>query len=137
MISGPLIRFLLVGVANTLVGLSAIWVIKELMGTNDITANVAGYAIGLTVSFFLNKRWTFGFRGGAARSLLRFLAVFAVSYSANLVTVVSLVKVTGSAAFWCQACGVIPYSTLFYLGCRCYAFPPGSLKSHDAHSLAG
>jgi putative flippase GtrA len=134
MITGPLLKFLLVGAANTLMGLSVIWGMKEFTRASDATANVAGYAVGVTVSFLLNKRWTFGFRGERGASLLRFLIVFAVSYTVNLVTVLSLIEVSGLDSFWCQAFGVIPYSALFYLGCRWYAFPSVGGKSRDTRS---
>jgi putative flippase GtrA len=42
--------------------------------------------VALAVSFMLNKRWTFGLRGNRLASLLRFLAVFAIAYGANLGT---------------------------------------------------
>jgi putative flippase GtrA len=123
MIPASLIKFLVVGVTNTAVGLSVIWGAKWLAGAGDVTANVAGYAVGMTFSFLLNKRWTFSFRGERCASLLRFLMVFAVAYVANLATVLGLIEVTGLDPFWCQALGTIPYSSLFYLGSRLYAFP--------------
>jgi putative flippase GtrA len=119
----PPIKFLLVGVANTAVGLAVIWSAKLFFGADDVAANGAGYAIGLTMSFLLNKRWTFSFRGDGRAALLRFAVVFGVAYSANLCTVVVLIKLTGLDPFWCQALGIIPYSSLFYLGSRRYAFP--------------
>jgi putative flippase GtrA len=122
-IPASLVKFLIVGVANTLVGLNTIWITKELMGFGQIGANITGYIVGITVSFFLNKRWTFSFRGEGATSLLRFLLVFAVSYSANLTTVLGLTEITGRDSFWWQVCGNAPYSALFYVGCRWYAFP--------------
>jgi len=117
------IRFLIVGVANTAVGLTVIWVTRNLLHAGNTLANTLGYVVGITVSFFLNRNWSFSFRGDRGRSLLRFLLVFAVAYAANLVTVLALVELTESDSFWYQVCGVAPYSMLFYLGCRWYAFP--------------
>lgn len=122
-VPASLLKFLFVGVLNTLVGLSTIWVARNLIGFGPTGANMTGYAAGLTVSFLLNKRWTFSFHGEGARSLLRFLLVFAVSYTANLTTVLGLTEIAGHDSFWWQVCGTAPYSTLFYLGCRWYAFP--------------
>jgi len=116
-------RFILVGLVNTLLGLLLIWGAKIVLGASDLVANIAGYAIGVTVSFMLNKRWTFGFRGNRIASLVRFLIVFAVSYAANIVTVLGMISATTINPFWCQAFGVAPYSILLYIGCRCYVFP--------------
>ena len=114
----------MVGLANTTVGLTVILSAKSLAGADNVSANVAGYAVGLALSFALNRRWTFGFRGDARASLLRFLAVFAVAYAANLVAVLSLIEVLGVNAYWAQVLGVIPYTLLFYVGSRWYAFSP-------------
>ena len=121
--NGSLIRFMLVGSVNTVVGLLFIWLAKELAGFRDVAANCTGYAVGLSVSFILNKQWTFRFRGRAGAALLRFLLVFSVAYATNLLTVLTLIKLTPIDSFWCQAVGILPYSSLFYLGCRRYVFP--------------
>jgi putative flippase GtrA len=131
-ISATLVKFLLVGVANTGVGLSVIWIVKEILGASDAVSNMTGYVVGVTVSFLLNKRWTFGFRGDGGASLLRFLLVFGISYAANLGTVLTLIKMSGHDSFWCQVCGTIPYSALFYVGCRWYAFQTARGRSAQA-----
>src|SRR5208282_1728517 len=86
-----LIRFLLVGVANTLVGLSAIYLIKWLGEVGDVLANASGYAIGLMVSFVLNRSWTFSHSGAVLPAAVRFFVVFAIAYTTNLGTVLVLV----------------------------------------------
>lgn len=117
-----LLRFVLVGITNSCVGLATIWIAKHFLSAGDAYANAFGYVIGVAVSFFLNKQWTFAFRGGSAGALARFLVVFAVSYSANLLTVLTLIAATGHDYFLFQVFGMPPYSILFYLGCRWYAF---------------
>jgi putative flippase GtrA len=129
-------KFLLVGAANTAVGLVVILGAKDLLRAGDVAANICGYAVGLTVSFLLNRRWTFGFHGEGLASLLRFLTVFAISYTANLVTVLCLIRFTPLNPSWCQVMGVAPYSTLLYIGCRWYAFPLTRGNSADACSAA-
>jgi putative flippase GtrA len=112
-----------VGLTNTFVGLSVIFATKTLLGAGDVLANIIGYAVGLAVSFLLNKRWTFRYRGHRLLSLLRFLTVFAVSYIANLITALSFIEIIGLSSIWGHALGMIPYSVLFYVGSRRYAFP--------------
>src|ERR1700733_12389687 len=102
MLDASIIRFIFVGVANTAVGLSVIWGTRNLIGASDVIANIAGYAVGITVSFMLNKRWTFAFKGSHGAALCRFLTVFAVSYSANLLLVLALIWVSGQDSFWYQ-----------------------------------
>ena len=117
-----LARFLLVGVANTAVGLTLIFAAKALLSLDDVAANALGYAVGLCVSFTLNKQWTFGFRGQALAALLRFLLVFGVAYAANLLTVLVLIRHANLGTYLAQAIGIVPYTALFYAGSRWYAF---------------
>jgi putative flippase GtrA len=133
MIARSLVRFTAVGGANTAVGLGGIWVAKEVIGVGDAAANISGYVVGVTVSFLLNKRWSFEFRGKNLAASIRFLLVFAGAYTANLCTVLALLRISGRESFWYQVCGVIPYTMIFYAGCRWYAFPSGAARSrHNA-----
>src|SRR5580700_2240950 len=85
-----LIRYLAVGVANTMIGLSTIYLCMAVLRTSDVISNLVGYAVGITCSFILNRRWTFQTRDAIAPQLARFLLVLAVAYIINLGTVVGL-----------------------------------------------
>jgi putative flippase GtrA len=120
---GSLQRFGIVGLVNTATGLLLIWIARELAGFSDTASNGFGYAVAIVMSFILNKRWTFAFRGSSFTALWRFLTVIATAYAANLFTVLSLASLTTLHPMACQVAGVVPYSSLVYLGCRWYAFP--------------
>src|SRR5205807_771980 len=75
-----LIKFLLVGIVNALLGLSTIYLLKWFVIAGDTVANAAGYVVGLTSSFILNRRWTFHHTGAMAPALARFCAVFLIAY---------------------------------------------------------
>lgn len=131
MISASLLRFLVVGAVNTLFGLLVIWAAKRLFGLGDVASNGVGYTIGILVSFFLNKQWTFGFHGEPATALLRFIGVFLVAYAANLIAVLSCIKIVPLDPFWCQSFGIIPYALVLYLGSRWYVFHPARAHATD------
>ena len=116
------IGFLLVGVANTLVGLSVIYLIKWLGAAGDTIANACGYVFGLLVSFILNRNWTFRHSGTVLPAAIRFLMVFAIAYAANLGVVLILIHQVGVNGYFAQLLGVPPYTALFYLGSRYFAF---------------
>lgn len=115
-------RFLSVGVVNTLVGLGVIYACMTLGGLGDVASNAMGYAVGLAVSYTLNKRWTFVHQGDAWRSLLRFLLVFAVAYAANLFIVLTAIRVLHFNRYLAQPAGIVAYTILSYLGSRYFAF---------------
>jgi putative flippase GtrA len=118
----PLGRFLGVGAVNTLIGLGVIYACKRLLGFGDVLANMSGYAVGLTIGFMLNRHWTFGHMGNVRIAALRFLAVFGVAYSVNLLCVLLAIRAAGIDDYVSQAIGILPYTAIFYLGSRLYAF---------------
>jgi len=115
-------RFLVVGVLNTVVGLTIIFAAKALLGWSDLAANAAGYAVGLATSFLLNRAWTFGDRGRISPALLRFLGAFVLAYLANLATVFALRDLAAVDSYVAQAAGVVPYTILFFLASRAFVF---------------
>jgi putative flippase GtrA len=77
------VKFILVGVLNTLVGwgtfLIALWLFK----LEFQTANIISYACGLTNSFCFNKFWTFKSKKFRNREIASFLFVFAAGFCAQ------------------------------------------------------
>lgn len=116
------LRFVAVGVLNTLFGLGVIFAAKALLAWDDLGANVLGYASGLALSFALNRTWTFRHRGAVHPALLRFVAAFAFAYLVNLATVFGLRDLAGADSYLAQAAGVLPYTLCFYLASRHFVF---------------
>lgn len=115
------VRFLLVGGVNTVLGLAVIYLTKW-SGLADVPANFVGYAVGLCVSFALNKQWTFDYRGATAPAFARFLPVIALAYVLNLLTVISAIDVLHMNGYAAQALGILPYTAFTYLASRYFAF---------------
>lgn len=115
------VRFGLVGVANTVVGLGTIYACLFVLGWPDVPANVAGYTLGLLQSFVLNRNWTFRSRIGILPGLLRFVAVFAVAYAVNLVLVLGLRR-AGIGPALAHAAGIPVYTLIFFVLSRWFVF---------------
>ncbi|HSV50774.1 MAG TPA: GtrA family protein [Burkholderiaceae bacterium] len=122
MLDFRLARFLAVGLANTVFGLSAIFACKGLLGLGDVESNLIGYGVGILLGFAVNKRWTFGHTGAAASAFVRYLLVLAVAYAANLATTLFAIDVLRLDSYLAQALGVIPYALTGYIGSRWFAF---------------
>jgi putative flippase GtrA len=118
-------RYVVVGLANTLTGLSIIYALKYFGGVGDIPANAIGYAVGFLQSFVLNKSWTFNFTGPILPALSRYVLVLATAYLANLTTVVSLIAL-GIDDYIAQALGVLPYTLIGFVGSKHFAFASSS-----------
>ncbi|AOY91433.1 hypothetical protein BKK79_06080 [Cupriavidus sp. USMAA2-4] len=118
----PFLRFVLVGLSNTAVGFGTTWAALRLFGWGDAAANAIGYAIGFLWGFTWHRIWTFRHRGAVEQGLLRYGAVCAVAYAANLAVVLEVSRLLGSGQLLTQACGMVTYTTLAYAGARLYAF---------------
>ena len=116
------IRFILVGIANTLVGLFVIFSLKAALGLGDVFSNVLGYLIGLINSFVLNRAFTFKFKGATSKALTRFGAVALVGYALNLLVVMGSITLLKVNSYVGQALGVLPYTLFTYFGFKYYAF---------------
>jgi putative flippase GtrA len=115
-------KFALVGVANTIIGLLAIYGLVFFLGAGPITANAFGYAIGLTVSFTLNRLWTFQDQQSIQRVLPRYLAMAGVSYLLNLAAVLFFTHHSHVGPYVVQLFGVVVYTTVMFFGSRWFVF---------------
>lgn len=120
------IRFALVGVVNTLVGLGSIFALKAFLGLGDIEANALGFLAGLGCSFFLNRRWTFEHSGAVFGAAWRFALVFCAAYVANLLTMLGVRDALHIDAYAAHTAGAVVYTVCFYCGSRWFAF-----REHD------
>lgn len=76
------IRYMLVGVMNTLVTLIVIFLCKSILDVNIWISNALGYVAGVINSFVWNKLWVFNStKGGVHGEALRFVIGFAVCYA--------------------------------------------------------
>lgn len=88
-----LIRFLLVGALNTLLGYAIIFAFMYLIGFTAVVSNIIGYIIGLVLSYVLNRKITFRSTSESKAEMLRFLLVFFLAYLANLGALLALIRI--------------------------------------------
>lgn len=73
-------KFLLVGVVNTLVGTSVMFVSYNVLGLGYWVSSAANYAIGSVVSYFLNKYFTFQNRERSVKMIVSFVINISLCY---------------------------------------------------------
>jgi len=123
------LRFALVGIANTLLGLLVIYAAKWVARLPDLPANLLGYTAGLVISYALNARWTFAFHGRHRVAAPRFVLVILAAYLANIATVYAALALAVNS-YIAQAAGIVPYTVVGYLGTALFVF-------RDAHPSTG
>lgn len=117
-----LVRFILTGMLNTAVGLGTIFALKWFLGMGDTAANLAGYGVGLVVSYVVNSRWTFRYRESLLPVLPQYAVVVVVAYLANLACVHFCIRQLHLDSYLAQTLGIIPYAGLTYLLLRGLVF---------------
>lgn len=123
-----MLRFLLVGVVNTLVGAGIMFLLYNLAGCSYWLSSAANYIVGGVVSYFLNKYYTFKNTERSWKQVLRFALNVAVcwllAYGIAKPLALRLLagfdeKLQTNAA---MLAGLFLYTALNYLGQRFFAF---------------
>ena len=74
------IKFLIVGVINTLVGTSVMFLAYNILGLGYWISSAANYIVGSTVSYFLNKYFTFQNKEKSFRMIVKFVVNISICY---------------------------------------------------------
>lgn len=128
LIDGTVLRFLLVGVLNTLVGCGTMFLLYNLAHCSYWLSSAANYVVGGIVSFFLNKYFTFRQKQWSwpevARFALNVLVCYLAAYGLAKPLALFLLKrqsrtVQENVA---MLVGMCFYTGLNYLGQRFFAF---------------
>lgn len=124
---GRIVRFGLVGLVNTGIGLGTIYLLQIGFGVDYRLANTAGYALGIVNSFVLNRVWTFKSRDArVARQGTLFLLVAGACWALQLGAVILLVETLTVDPDAAQPLGMVVYTGLNYLGNRFFVFKASS-----------
>ncbi|MCI8595074.1 MAG: GtrA family protein [Oscillospiraceae bacterium] len=125
---GKLVKFLIVGVLNTLVGAGIMFALYNMAGCSYWLSSAANYVVGSILSFILNKRFTFQNGESLKSTVPRFIINVAVCYVVAYGIAKPLVrylmsgfslKVQDNAA---MLAGMVFYTSLNYFGQRFFAF---------------
>lgn len=118
------LRFLLVGLLNTWVGFSVILALQYLMHLGPMQANVGGYLAGGTVSYLLNRRFTFHSVRSHRTALPRFMLAAGLCFMLNLFMLLFCGKGLRWPWWLAQALAVLTYNGSFFVLSRYYVFAP-------------
>ncbi|MEE4578207.1 GtrA family protein [Paenibacillus polymyxa] len=73
-------RFLVVGVLNTICGMSVMFLLFNILETNYWLSTFIGNSVGATVSYFLNKRFTFKNDANHGQTIWKFISIILICY---------------------------------------------------------
>ena len=127
-----MIKFLIVGVINTLVGNGVMFLLYNLCSAGYTLSTIANYVVGSIVSYFLNKYYTFNKKQKSVKEVLRFIINIVVCYAVAYGLAKPLVYTLLSAATpsvkdnLAMLAGSGMFIVLNYFGQRFFAFKTGS-----------
>ena len=74
------IKFILVGIVNSLVGNGVMFLLYNVCGVGYTFSTISNYVVGSIVSYFLNKYYTFKQTKKSFKEILKFILTIAVCY---------------------------------------------------------
>ena len=127
-IDGKTIKYLIVGVVNTLFGAAIMFGLYNLAGCSYWLSSAANYFFGSILSFFLNKSFTFGnkdsLRNTVPKFVLNILICYLLAYGIAKPAVLCLLE--GSLATiqenLAMFVGMCLFTAFNYIGQRYFAF---------------
>lgn len=122
MLIGQFLRFVIVGVLNTVYGFAVIFACMYWLGLSAYLSNAIGYGCGLITSYVLNRTFTFRSQARARGEVFRFLAVFGVAYLANLALLYGCVQWIGINEGVSQIIAGAAYVVVSFLLNKYYVF---------------
>lgn len=120
------IRFVLVGVINTVLGYGLFVLLELTIGSHfGYLVNLyLSYAVSIAVAFALHRRFTFRVRGtgNLLIDFVRFVGVYMVSLLANTILLPILVEIAGLTPLVAQAIIVVVMTISTYFGHKFFSF---------------
>ena len=128
MILREVLKYSVVGIINTLVGYGVFMVALLGLQYSPELANVIGYTIAFSVSFFLNRFFVFTNTNISLQMGLRFVIAFFVAFAANFGTLVILVRCFLVLPEIAQIFAMIVYTIIFYVLNKNFVFMERNFK---------
>ncbi|WP_019635698.1 GtrA family protein [Paenibacillus fonticola] len=116
------IRFIFVGVLNTIVGFAFYALFIHLLNNNYLLALIFSHIIGVTHSFLWNNRWTFQQKGYNLDSAVKFFAVYVATFAVNLFLLFLLVDTMEMNNLIAQAIALLLTTVISFFGHKYWSF---------------
>jgi putative flippase GtrA len=118
------VRFLIVGVVNTIVGYGLFAVF--LLFFPYLVSLYLSYAVAVSLAFVLHRRFTFRVRGNVLVDFVRFVGVYVVSLAVNSVVLPVLVELVGLHPLVAQGVALVITTLISYVGHKWFSFRRGA-----------
>ncbi|RRF96740.1 MAG: GtrA family protein [Lachnospiraceae bacterium] len=137
LIDGSTVRFIIVGLINTLVGSGTMFILYNALHCGYWFSTAMNYVVGSIVSYFLNKYFTFKSNKKSGREIVRFIVNISICYLVAYGLAKPLVKlvlsgagekVRGNAA---MLVGMVLFVGMNYIGQKFFVFKKDSDSENE------
>ncbi|MFD1949339.1 GtrA family protein [Sphingomonas arantia] len=100
---GQFVRYAITGFGITALSAAIYWVLATPLHVHPQLANLAGYAVAVSLGYVIHSRWSFrghGSRENTVRTTLRFLTASLISLGLNSAWIWLLVHRLGGPTWW-------------------------------------
>lgn len=135
-----LLKFILVGIINTVVGMAVMFCLYNLFGCSYWISSAANYIFVSMLSYILNKRFTFRHRGDTLKSGVRFAVNIAACYllAYGIAKPLTICIMEGRPLYLqenaAMLAGMCIFTGLNYLGQRFFVFGESDMKHRDIYN---
>ena len=116
-----LLKYLLVGIINTIVGYGIIFFLM-FVGVSPEISNIVGYAVGISVSYVLNKIYTFQSKAHPKKEFPKFVLSLLASYTLNFLTLVLCIHILKINPYISQIISGAVYTISGFVFLKYFAF---------------
>ena len=117
-----LVKFGLVGAANTVFTFSIIFILNKVLGIVYLIVNPIAYLLPTISSFYFNRKWTFRSEGNVKKEGLLFFVVIGVAWLVQYFLVFLLVEKIFVDPLIAQIVGMVVFTGLNFAGQKFITF---------------
>ena len=115
-------KYLIAGLANTLVGYGVFLLLLTTTNILPEITNAISYVIALVVAFILNKVFVFKSSVKNAVAIPKFIAAFGISFLVNQLVLILFYRLLNSPAAIAQIPAMVSYTIVFYVLNKHYVY---------------
>ena len=130
-----LIRYGIVGVTTNGFGYLLFVLFTTVLGVSPILTISIFYPFFLLLGFYLNKKWSFGHKGYASRSVVRYLLAYLGCYVLNVAVLKFFNSYLGYSHLIVQAIAIFPFALLLFLIQKYWVFRIHVISIHAEQAL--
>lgn len=116
------IKFIIVGVLNTIVGFIVYAVYIHFIQDNYLHALISSHVIGVMHSYLWNNKWTFQQKKYNTISVIKFISVYVITFFVNLFLLTLLVDTIGMNKLIAQAIALFLTTVVSFFGHKYWSF---------------